>query len=136
MKDSFGNTLNKTIATGAIALVTLLLFVTTAVANTRLGLAAFLPSIILVTSASSIASVWYFGRPRKPDSPALQQLQQLQTKVEELEKRLANAEIVHNFEDRLAHKEAHFRNSNKFTEKPTTMGSAETTPSSNAMPSA
>ncbi|GAA5495841.1 hypothetical protein Rhal01_02020 [Rubritalea halochordaticola] len=136
MKDSFGNTFNKTVATGIISVVTLLLFVTTAVANSRLGFAVYLPCIILLTSSLSIASIWIFGRPRKPDSPAINQLEAMQKKIAELEKRLSNAELVNNFEDRLAEKEANFRHSNNSAEHSPTMGPTQSSPSSDAMPTA
>jgi hypothetical protein len=69
MKDSFGNSFTKTLATSAVVVVTAVLFITTAVAGVRLGgFAAYLPVIILVTSSLSISSIWLFGRPRKSDS--------------------------------------------------------------------
>lgn len=106
MKDSFGNSFTKTLATSAVVVVTAVLFITTAVAGVRLGgFAAYLPVIILVTSSLSISSIWLFGRPRKSDSASLKKLQQLEVRVAELESRISNAEIVDSFENRLAEKE-------------------------------
>ncbi|MFC4992763.1 ABC transporter C-terminal domain-containing protein [Rubritalea tangerina] len=106
MKDTFGNSFTKTLATGAVVTVTAILFITTAAAGPNLGgFAAYLPIIILVTSSASIASIWFFGRPRNLDSPTLKQLHQLELRIQELEQRIANAEIVNDFENRLAEKE-------------------------------
>lgn len=112
MKDSFGNSFTKTLATTAVVVVSAVLFITTAVAGVRLGgFAAYLPVIILVTSSLSVASIWLFGRPRKSDSASLKNLQQLEERVEELESRISNAELVDSFENRLAEKEIKARKS-------------------------
>jgi len=110
MKDSLGNSFTKTLATTAVAGATAVLFITTAIAGNKLGgLAAYLPILILVTSSLSVASIWLFGRPRKSDSASLKKLQQLETRIGELEIRITNAEIVENFENRLAEKEVEAR---------------------------
>lgn len=107
MKDSFGNSFTKTLATTVVATVTLLLFITTAFAGGKLGgFSAYLPLIILATSSLSILSIWMFGRPRKADSLSARKLAALELRVAELEERITNAEIVENFESRLAKKEA------------------------------
>lgn len=106
MKDSLGNSFTKTLATAAVAGASAVLFITTAIAGNNLGgLAAYLPVLILATSSLSVASIWLFGRPRKSDSASLKKLQQLETRIGELELRISNAEIVDNFENRLAEKE-------------------------------
>lgn len=106
MKDSFGNSFTKTIATVAVALVTLLLFVTTSLAGVKLGeFSSYLPLLILGTSSISISSIWLFGRPRKSESASQRQLAALEARIAELETRITNAEIVNGFEDRLAEKE-------------------------------
>ena len=105
MQDSLGNSFTKTLATTAVAGVTAVLFITTAVAGNKLGgFAAYLPILILATSSLSIASIWFFGRPRKSDSASLIKLQQLEARIEELESRIHNAEVVDSFENRLAEK--------------------------------
>lgn len=110
MKDSFGNSFTKTLATTAIAIATVVLFITTALVGSGLGgFAAYLPILILVTSSFSIVSIWLFGRPRKSDSASLKKLKQLEARVEELETRITNAEMVENFEERLAKKEIKVR---------------------------
>lgn len=116
MKDSFGNSFTKTLATTAVAAVTLLLFITTAFAGGKLGgFSAYLPLIILATSSLSITSIWLFGRPRKADSISAKKLATLEQRVVELEERINNAEIVDNFESRLAKKEAQLRAANSHT---------------------
>ncbi len=106
MKDSLGNNFTKTLATTAVAGASAVLFITTAVSGNQLGgFASYLPILILVTSSLSVASIWLFGRPRKSDSASLKKLQQLEARIEELETRITNAEIVENFENRLAEKE-------------------------------
>lgn len=110
MKDSFGNSFTKTMATVSVAVVTLLLFATTAIAGAKLGgFAAYLPIVILITSSLSITSIWLFGRPRKADSISAKKLAQLEARVAELEQRIINAEIVDDFESRLADKEVERR---------------------------
>jgi|GEM_PF-2245696 hypothetical protein len=106
MKDSLGNTVSKTLSTATVAGAAAILFITTAVSGNKLGgFAIYLPILILVTSSLSIASIWFFGRPRKSDSASVKKLQQLEARIEELETRITNAEIVENFENRLAEKE-------------------------------
>lgn len=106
MKDSFGNSFTKTLATVGVAVVTAILFITTAIAGGKLGsFAAYLPLAILLSSSVSIAGIWLFGRPRKSDSASLKKLKELENRVQELEARIHNAEIVDSFENRLAEKE-------------------------------
>ncbi|MFC5050566.1 hypothetical protein ACFPK9_08070 [Rubritalea spongiae] len=110
MKDSFGNSFTKTLATLGVAATTAVLFITTAIASGKLGgLAAYLPIAILLTSSLSISAIWLFGRPRKSDSTSLKNLRELETRVEELEARIHNAEVVDAFENRLAEKEVNQR---------------------------
>lgn len=106
MKDSFGNSFTKTLATIGVAVASAILFITTAIAGGQLGsYAAYLPVLILVTSSASITAIWLFGRPRKSDSASLKKLKELEARVAELESRIHNAEVVDTFENRLAEKE-------------------------------
>jgi hypothetical protein len=114
MKDSFGNSFTKTLATIGVAVVTAVLFITTAIAGGKLGgFSAYLPVIILATSSLSISSIWLFGRPRKSDSASLKKLKELEARVHELETRIHNAEFIDSFENRLAEKEIKRRLSSK-----------------------
>ncbi|MGJ8673067.1 hypothetical protein [Rubritalea sp.] len=110
MKDSFGNSFTKTLATIGVVVATAILFITTAIAGGKLGgFSAYLPLAILLSSSVSITAIWLFGRPRKSDSASLKKLKELENRVCELEARIHNAEIVDSFENRLAEKEVNHR---------------------------
>jgi hypothetical protein len=89
-----------------VSLAAVTLFITTAIAGTQLGgFAAYLPLVILCTSALSITSIWIFGDSSKSKSVQLKKFKLLEAKIRELESRIYNVEIIEKFEDRLAEKD-------------------------------
>ncbi|MGJ8654913.1 MAG: hypothetical protein ACSHX6_00575 [Akkermansiaceae bacterium] len=113
-----GNTANnviKTAATGIIAGGTILLMGVYGAFGSRLVGAEFLPMATAVSSAVATACVWIFGRPkteeayneeftilRKELRSINENLDEVQAHNTELEKRLANVELLETFEDKLA----------------------------------
>lgn len=116
MKDNLGNNVTKTLASCAIAFSTIPIFIATSVAGARLGdFSSYLPLIILGSSSLSITSIWLFGRPRKVESASIKKLAQLEQRIEELEQRISNAEVIDSFENRLAAKEVQQRAEKSYT---------------------
>lgn len=119
---TIGNGLTKSLATCAIAAATIPLFIITCVAGVKLGnLYSYLPFVVLGSSSISIASIWFFSRTHKPDSISNKKLATLENRVAILEQRIINAEIVDDFESRLAEKEVERRsqtNLNELSEEP------------------
>ena len=113
-----GNTANnvvKTVATGIIAGGTVLLMVVYGISGDRLAGASYLPMATAVAGVISTACVWIFGRPKTEEiyneefTILRKELRTLNTNLDdlqdhntELEKRLANVELLEAFEDNLA----------------------------------
>lgn len=112
------NNVIKTAATAVIVGGTIILMGIFAMAGDRLAGASYLPIITALSSAAATACVWIFGRP-KTEAMHDAQVRELkkhiadlnhtvdavQTHLGTVDKRLANAEYIEDFEERLARKE-------------------------------
>ena len=101
------NNIIKTAATGIIVFGTIVLMIIFAIAGSRLAGASYLPLATLAASALSIACIWMFGRPKTEEhyeeefSKLKSELRNFNTHFDhvkthqtEIEKRLANVELV------------------------------------------
>ena len=91
-----------------------------------LGGGILLPVLVIAGSSLATAAVWISSRVKQPKKQQ-KALLAMQEKISVLEKRLADAEVIESFEDRLASKEAKLRVESTYkqledgeTEKPLT----------------
>ena len=69
-----------------------------------------IPIVLLLGQAIAVAAIWKYGRP----DHEIESVQQLESKIKELEQRIEAVEVIERFEDRLALKQVKLETKQNF----------------------